>query len=161
MSELEKSWTTTAGFRATAWFVMNSHRCGYVEVPQGHALHGVDYSESTEALLPLPDDEPVGKRGMISILCAATSESGIPRTPEMTFDVHGGITFAGAANNGYPNDGDGWWFGFDCAHAGDGTANTFSTYGADMPVRSLEYVIEECESLALQIVERTALEGSK
>lgn len=69
--------------------------------------------------------------------------------------VHGGLTFA---ESDIPCDkggaDDGWWIGFDCAHAGDapdrslpGFDARFSNYGE---VRSTEYVREQLESLSLQ-----------
>lgn len=68
----------------------SGHWCGYVAVPPGHPLHGKRY-----------DDESVN------------------------VDVHGGLTYAQACAGdichvpkpGAPDDV--WWFGFDCAHAGD------------------------------------------
>ena len=65
-------------------------------------------------------------------------------TPEYIFNVHGGITFSG------PLQGDEWWFGFDCAHHGDATM--YTTHGI---FRDLDFVINECESLATQIMEFT------
>lgn len=73
--------------------------CGYVGVPPDHKLHGVPYQDVEEA-----------------------------------FDVHGSLTFSERCQEGWPNPGLGichvpypgrpddiWWFGFDCAHAGDCT----------------------------------------
>jgi hypothetical protein len=34
-------------------------------------------------------------------------------------DVHGGLTFSEIEECKEHADGQGWWFGFDCAHAGD------------------------------------------
>lgn len=34
-------------------------------------------------------------------------------------DVHGGLTFADIEPCTEHDDGQGWWFGFDCGHAGD------------------------------------------
>jgi hypothetical protein len=82
---------------------------------------------------------------------------------ESTLNVHGGITYSNG--NGYPVDGDEWWFGFDCAHAGDARdynlmsdehkefySSTFKTLDRGI-VRSLDYVVEECRDLANQLVE--------
>src|SRR5690606_33101439 len=42
---VEKDWITAAGLRAVVLLVGGGrHRCGYVAVPEGHALHGKDYS---------------------------------------------------------------------------------------------------------------------
>ena len=37
----------------------------------------------------------------------------------MDVDVHGGLTFAKLEPCEEHEDGQGWWFGFDCGHAGD------------------------------------------
>lgn len=61
-------------------------------------------------------------------------------TPEHVFDVHGSLTYSGEAGK-YPAEGEGWWFGFDCAHSGDDFE-----FG-----RPLEYVVDNCEKLARQL----------
>lgn len=38
---------------------------------------------------------------------------------EFDVEVHGGLTFAEEEPCTEHEDGQGWWFGFDCAHAGD------------------------------------------
>lgn len=145
--ETERDWTTAAGFRAVVLMVSNgSHRCGYVAVPSGHPLHGISYSEPCAALEPISGDTPIGKRGLIPLLCAANGDEGRMRSPENVFDVHGSLTFSGDGKKGYPAAGeDEWWFGFDCAHCDDKTAYS------DGVERTLEYVAAECESLAAQI----------
>lgn len=51
--------------------------------------------------------------------------------------AHGGLTFS-ESNSKYPIEKkDTWWFGYDCAHAGDTLSNC-----------SLDYCIKECEFLA-------------
>ena len=65
-----------------------------------------------------------------------------------TIKVHGNITYIGKPLNGETINTDTWWVGFDCAHNGDGTR-----YSPKLPVRTLEYVKAECESLARQLVE--------
>lgn len=68
----------------------SGHWCGYVAVPPGHPLHGKGYSEIDHDLA-----------------------------------VHGGLTYAHECAGHVchvPKPGepaDVWWFGFDCAHAGD------------------------------------------
>ena len=61
----------------------------------------------------------------------------IRSSPDVAFDVHGGLTYSG----GMPGvkDDPSWWFGFDTAHSGDTLDNC-----------PKEYVIEECERLAEQ-----------
>lgn len=114
--------------------------CGYVGVPPGHPWHGKDYGN--EAL--------------------------------WNIDVHGGLTFADACQEG-KEDGYGichvpepgrpakvWWFGFDCAHAGDlvpGMADS----AAEIQVlrerdvyRDFDYVRAEVAQLAKQLAEAKA-----
>jgi hypothetical protein len=86
-------------------------------------------------------------------MCAAADLE--KATPELVFDVHGGLTYSGSGENSYPLPGkDLWWFGFDCAHSGDGSMDERLTF-SDGPVRSQEYVESECESLAKQLAEIT------
>jgi len=165
-TKVERDWTTRAGFRAVVLMTRMGHRCGYVGVPKGHPLHGVDYSEPCVALALPADDEPIGKRGIISVLCA--SVSGPEARPDYVFDVHGGITYAGGDAE-YPaeNPEDLWWFGYDCGHAGDAKdpewiaqqeSRLRGLFGgcSDDVFRSLEYCEQECESLAEQFVSRLA-----
>ena len=91
------------------------------------------------------------------------------------FDVHGGITYSGGGNRSkYPIESDLWWFGFDCAHWGDGkdfetAKKLFSddqekldyigyfekTYEnlPDGDICTKEYVENECRHLAEQLAE--------
>lgn len=157
---------TDAGFRAVVIMTDSGHRCGYVGLPTDHPLHGIGYSEETERLAELPDDEPVGKRGVITLLCAA-GKGRIPRSPEMTFDVHGGLTYA-SGSDAYPVASDLWWFGYDCAHCDDAPSPEYCqkmrVQYPDKPYmwsdregehRDLDYCAVECESLARQIAHRT------
>ena len=148
---IEKDWITEAGLRAVVLLVRNSHRCGYVAIPKDHPLHGVLYYEKSQHL-ELPDDEEVGKRGIIPLLTRDPESAG--ESPGCYFNVHGGLTFSGGDKN-YPAESDDlWWFGFDCAHYGDGLMGR-SEY-EEFPVRSTEYVSSECENLARQLAEINA-----
>lgn len=110
----------------------SGHLCGYVQVPQGHPLHGVGYGAQITKKQPralfdgwflIDDDyESVGS----------------------LFDVHGGITFDGDLT-----DRDGHWFGFDCAHSGDLCPKY--DIGRDGIYRDIAYVKRECASLAKQL----------
>lgn len=111
--------------------------CGYVGVPKWHPWHGADYD-----------------------------------TPNV--DVHGGLTFARACGHGDEATGichvpapgepdDVWWFGFDCAHAGDLTSMAFPemTRGRlrwpleDHDVyRDVAYVRDQVAGLAAQCLSR-------
>lgn len=73
-------------------------------------------------------------------------------------DVHGGITYA-EADTPCDKDGpdNGWWLGFDCAHAGDapdpslpGCRTMDLDHGGYDRIRTTEYVEAECLSLCLQ-----------
>ncbi len=159
---IEKDWTTQAGFRAVVTMSDMGHRCGYVGVAPGHPLHGVEYGHTCAAIQAPDDDAPVGKRGVISLLCATPERM---TSPELAFDVHGSLTYSGG-NGKYPVESDLWWFGYDCAHSGDGRSPEYLEAQRerypDSPImwhddgefRSLEYCVAECESLARQIVER-------
>lgn len=148
MSKTVKDWTTKSGLRAVILFVNDSHHCGYVGIPADHPLHGVDYDETVQGL-SLPDDEPVGKRGVIPLLCSKGIES---MSPDCYFNVHGGITFADGRGD-YPAKSAGlWWFGFDCAHLGDATKH--SLFEGDV-FRDEAYVEAECEALAEQLAALT------
>jgi len=144
--EIERDWITAAGLRAVCLIVNGSHRCGYVEVPKEHPLFGVEYGQETEILRDLHTkamEGPIGKRGILALFCGANKPK-----PEVVFDVHGSLTFSGGGR-GYPVESDGWWFGFDCSHAGDGQMN--DRFGGTDPVRDTEYIVSECESLAQQL----------
>lgn len=148
---IEKEWITKAGLKAIAAIVRTSHRVGYVGVPKAHPLYGKEYQWHLDKELwdKLENNKEPYKGSPIDILIAS-GDRNENTGPQLSyyFNVHGGITYAGGGDN-YPTDGDEWWFGFDCNHLGD--AQIKSDYPSDGVVRSLEYVIDECESLAEQI----------
>lgn len=149
--EIEKDWITEAGLRAVVLMVRGSHRCGYVEVLKGNPLFGVDYGDKCPALADAFEEAKngkVGKRGILTVICA---DEDTP-SPGIVFDVHGSLTYSGSGSTGYPVKSDGWWFGFDAAHHGDGTLDPILGSFQSGPVRSLDYMADECESLASQIV---------
>lgn len=126
---VEKTWITRAGYDAVCLFIRGTHRCGYVGIPPKHPLHRVDYCKPTDVL----------KDGA---------------KPETALKVHGGLTYA-AGSKDYPikcSD-NLWWYGFDCAHAGDGMLGIMVRLTLGKPVRSMDYVIDECEKLADQLKE--------
>jgi len=78
-------------------------------------------------------------------------------------DVHGGLTYSKGKSD-YPVESEGlWWFGFDCAHSGDGRDFTIMSedyrrafekmeyFGGE--VRTSGYVSLECERLVDQLLE--------
>jgi len=128
----EKIWVC-CGFKCVAMALESGHRCGYVGIPKRNHLYEFDYNEST-------------------------------------FDsitVHGGLTYSAKNTNDYPivTKQKLWFFGFDCAHLGDKRDVTLMSEsfkksylkylgegaGEGGIIRSLEFVIEECESLARQL----------
>lgn len=138
------------------------HWCGYVRVGEDHPWYGKDYSHTIydppAELIERPID--VDKVGVINVLCAGMGGNDPTKSCELSLllDAHGGITFTNDHPGGDETK-DGWWFGFDCAHAGDlipghlrfGSARPHETY------RDEAYVRAECESLAKQLVRVSAL----
>lgn len=153
---LIKDWVTSAGYRAAITFVNESHHCGYVAIPSTHPLFQIGYSATVPGLV-LPKNEPIGKRGVIPLLCASSTDITKGTTPDVYFDVHGGVTFSGFAQKGYPAPDEQakhlWWFGFDCAHAGDFTKGPHAYNPSDAVWRDVDYVTQECESLARQLAD--------
>jgi len=116
--------------------VMGSgHLCGYVEIPQGHPLYGVDYSAR---ITKTPTRELFDGWYLIDHDYD---------TPGGLFSVHGGVTYSG--NGDFFSDGNGWWYGFDCGHAGD-LSPAYDQFSSST-YRDIEYVKAECASLAKQL----------
>lgn len=84
---------------------------------------------------------------------------------------HGGLTFADRWD-----DGEGWWFGFDCGHAGDvspfmleyrnhqpdGLLSQMTRQRSESTLwreeyRDVQYVMSHCERLAVQLAELASL----
>ena len=161
--KIEKFWKSEAGLRCVVIMTAVGYRCGYVGVDRKHPLYGHDYSDTIpiyliKMYLNIIDGE-VGKRNVIDLLC---HRHNAPRIGFL-FDVHGGITYSGNGRKGnYPIKTDLWWFGYDCAHCDDGKDLSvlseellevelkWSTGGI---LRSVEYCMDECESLAKQLKE--------
>lgn len=124
--------------------------CGYVRIPEGHPLYGVEYSAPVPESLAKAAQETllnsrIGKRGIVSLL---TANLEAPRV-EMLFDVHGSLTFSGELR-GFPGS---HWYGFDCAHYHD-LQPAFLERGyaePDQAYRDIAYVRRECRSLAEQL----------
>lgn len=72
--------------------------------------------------------------------------------------VHRGITYSGRLKPHFSNSSY-WWFGFDCAHAGDESPGLtpYSIVSFRGIYRDLTYVIKECESLADQLTQGATL----
>ena len=72
---------------------------------------------------------------------------------DLKIEVHGGLTFSGRPWDEKGKEQlDGWWFGFDCAHAGD---ITFPTLTPELSVREqyrdIDYVRNEVRRLHQQL----------
>lgn len=104
------------------------HWCGYVGVAPGHCYYGKDHNE-------------------------------------VNFEAHGGVNFSASCEPdadperdvcyvpGFGESDHVWWFGFDCCHSWD----RWPKDQEPMPravYRTLDYVKEQCASLAQQIAER-------
>lgn len=117
------------------------HHCGYVAVPPSHPWFGRGYTDKVS----VPDEIvsrsiDVEKVGLINMICASDTQSADALEIVLAIDVHGGLTFA-ARDKGR----DLWWFGFDCAHYGDGR------HIGETDWRDLDYAAAECRSLAEQL----------
>lgn len=135
--EVEKHWFRN-GYECVVIY-WKYHRCGYVGITNEHPLYGVDYSATCEVLqnkLEWLKRQETGKRGIIPCF----TWDGESVSPEIYFNVHGGITFSGGEGK-YPVKSDRWFYGFDCGHCDDHEPGG----------RSLEYCVAECESLADQL----------
>lgn len=165
---IEKDWITAAGLRAVVRIHESlGHRCGYVGLPPSHTLYGVSYSDKHPFLRfdssrKFDDHAPV-----LAVFAHALrgDEEGEMNSPEMVFEVHGGLTYSSSGTKtGYPLEepNDLFWYGYDCGHAGDAPSPEFiaakeaadqyyyTRLGTDIH-RTLEYCIVECESLARQL----------
>lgn len=162
------------GYRCVTTFSDLGHRCGYVGLPEDHPLYKVDYSDKINVTFDSIEGTPIGKRSPIALFLCTGIESKDRITPELFFNVHGGLTYSGGGKGSdYPVSSDLWWLGFDCAHAGDRqdykkmveyfglnarpkhfleVDAMFSPHDGDV-IRSVEYVQSECRSLVDQIIE--------
>lgn len=152
-----------SGLRCVVLAVDVGYRCGYVEVNKNHPLFKVGYSQKVEVLDQLWEkakEGPIGKRGIIPIFLEACSKDAV-KSPQIVFDVHGSLTYSGGGEDFAVKSG-GWWFGFDCAHAGDGKdvsimSDEYKIFYEKYPnsfgdiVRTKEYVENECRKLAEQL----------
>ena len=132
----------------------NKALCGYVKIPEGHPLFGVEYNqavpESLEAVARAVEGGKLGKRSIVCLVIGGYSGDLI--------DVHGSVTFSGkiGEDSFLPK---GFWWGFDCAHSRDfapayarlQSTKTHPNLWEGMIYRDLPYVIAECESMAEQL----------
>ena len=162
------------GLKCVVTFSNMGHRCGYVGVPKWHPLYGKDCMD----YLDIKKEDIEGKEvsGVFPLLGALIDNDERVRI-EAYFTCHGGITYSGGGENStYPIESNLSWFGFDCAHYGDGKdldlaievfpeyaeqiartkeiENMFPTYEL---ARSTEYVSENCKELADQLAQLSCI----
>lgn len=162
MYRVEKDWFTKAGLRAVVTVCTyngkDSHRCGYVGVGEGSVLFGKDYQEHIPEWAKFEKEATLGQKSPILAFTAGVDapDGMVHKTsPELMLDCHGGITFSSSKKQEtYPGESNLWWFGFDCNHFEDGTIEPSSlSFGREhFPAKSLDFCVEQCESLAQQIV---------
>lgn len=144
MNTVERHWQAH-GLDCAVLFVHGRHRCGYVRVSNAHPWHGVDYNDPApgEPLSEAERDErSIDDVGILAAFAYALSseqeQAERDSAPVYRIAVHGGITYAGTLSGADLPDG--WWFGFDCAHADDDPARW-----------TLDAVSTEVERMAEQI----------
>ena len=166
---IEKCWISPENYPCVVLAMHTGHRCGYVAIPPSHPFFGKDYDDPSGYPSEHLQDEPVGKRSSIDLI-------GLNLHPEnvkvgVLFDVHGGITYSGSSEDGYPIETSDpyWWFGFDCRHAGDlldldlitdpheraREEDPNSIHNRELidgyTVKGTGYVVDECNSLSKQL----------
>lgn len=115
------------GLRCVVTFTPGGYRCGYVGVTPESRYYGKFYDD-------------------------------------LEIECHGGLTYSdGGKDSTHPIESDLWWFGFDCGHYED--SNDIKLAKMYYPerhildieyegeIRSLEYVQNECQKIADQLVE--------
>lgn len=118
------------------------HLCGYVGVPKGHPWFGIEYNQCLEGC---PGEPNQFTPSITSWFCDHEK-------PETVTEVHGGLTYSSMGDGEYLPEGY-WWFGFDCAHAGDyvpGLAGLRISLLVGV-FRDKDYVEHECRNLAKQL----------
>jgi hypothetical protein len=163
---LESDFTSPEGYRCVVLALDHGHRCGYVAIPRGHVLFGIEHGDDlpdhiafiTDTIM---EDADVSHRGPMAVFMAALT--GNTRRLDIVIDVHGSLTYSAGKDN-YPvlTDADVWWFGFDCAHSGDGkdfsimsnqakdSYNRFYLHSEGI-VRTKDYVESHCRLLSRQL----------
>jgi hypothetical protein len=137
---------TFHGLRYAVVVTILGHRCGYVAVPDSHPWHGLAYNSRADGAPHSEDPDDYFDQ--------------LDEHIEAKIGVHGGLTYSGTLK-GIEGLEPGWWFGFDCAHAGDlpdpafAVAPTYRIFDGGT-VCTLDYVRSECEILAKQLAEVSA-----
>lgn len=130
--------------------------CGYVGVPPSHPL----FKKECHFKVPLRadlKDAKIGKRGFIPLLLGSLDAETPWVSLDVYFDVHGSLTYAGKLEDSLTANMPMWWLGFDCGHCGDLSPGMekfyadFAIPGDTRVYRDIEYVRQECRSLAEQL----------
>lgn len=166
---VENDFISVEGLRCVGIAITDmGHRCGYVGVPKGHVLYGIEYHATLPDAVSFVTEEilesaEMGSRGAIPVFFSAFS--GNSNRLDVVIDVHGSLTYSGGGEGAkYPVPDTGlWWFGFDCAHCDDGKDfsimddSTKEQYNQGLLwhgtgiVRSKEYVESHLRLLARQL----------
>lgn len=181
---IEFDFISKEGLRCVGLALTRGHRCGYVAVPEGHVLYGVQYEDTLPEAVAFVTEEimrgaEMSHRGIYPVLLAAMS--GNVNRLDVVIDVHGSLTYSESGEGDYPAPSTEkvWWFGFDCEHSGD--CKDFSIMDdrtremyesgpfrfSEGTIRSTEYVKQHCRLLARQLwyigqmVAQTALPAGK
>lgn len=130
--------------------------CGYVRVPGGHRLHGVNYDDMvsgppTACIERSIDGEKIGFITLMTASIGVDKASNSYRL-DLLIDAHGGLTFSRPHAPGRDKVDGEWWLGFDCSHAGDACPGVRGYLShADEQYRDAEYARGICRSIAEQI----------
>ena len=165
---VEFDFISKEGLRCVGLALTHGHRCGYVGVPRGHVLYGVECNQNLPDAVAFVTEEifqdaELSYRGAIPVFCAAMT--GNVNRLDVVIDVHGSLTYSESGEGNYPAPSTEkvWWFGFDCGHYGDGKDFSIMDdharemysgcfrYYSEGPVRSKEYVEKHCRLLARQL----------
>lgn len=159
------------GYKCVVTFGSSGHRCGYVGIPETHPLYKKDYSSHLDIKKSDIGDREVS--GIFPLLGACLDDDERIKI-EAYFQCHGAITYSGGGKGSeYPIESDLWWFGFDCAHAGDKKdlqlayekfPNMRESLKRQMEIENMypieddilrteKYVTDECKRLAEQLKE--------
>lgn len=129
----------------------SGHLCGYVGINKEHALYGKKYSDYVvvEDINKIKcNDNYIGL--FINAFSDDRKENEI--SIDMLLNVHGGITYSEneAPNTECKKYPDTWWFGFDCAHAGDLCPKSKYSEGV---YRDVTFVKKEVRKLVSQLLQ--------
>ena len=165
---VEFDFISEEGLRCVGLALTHGHRCGYVAIPEGHVLYGIEYHATlpdaiafvTEEIMQYAD---ISNRGVMPVFFAALT--GNVNRLDVVIDVHGSLTYSAGGELNYPAPSTEkvWWFGFDCGHSGDGKDfsimddstrkmyNEGFRYYSEGIIRGKNYVEKHCRLLARQL----------